>query len=135
MPPISFQFQGLILYNPVLDHVLNDPTGDVGRYLNKLGRVIVVAAKHQVGVKTRALQISIHMNHFRRGAGQYIWIGSNNHIALAHHEGTRPHVILPSKHKLLRFSSGGRVIYTRKVNHPGTKPNRYLSDNLTLVRI
>ena len=133
--PISFQFQGLILYKPVLDYVLNDPKGDVGRYLNKLGRILVIAARKQVGVDTGLLRASIHMNHFRNGLGQYIWIGSEDPIALMHHEGTKPHIILPKRHEFLRFSSGGRVIYSRVVNHPGTRPNRYLSDSLILVRI
>ena len=31
------------------------------------------------------------------------------------------------------FASKGNVIYTTSVNHPGTKPNRYLTDNLYLA--
>lgn len=137
MPPYEFSFERttLKLYDPVLDHVLNGRDGEVGDYLRKRGRLIVLAAKRQVGVDTGALKKSIHMNHFRDGLGQYLWIGSEDPIAWAHHEGTRPHVIRPVNHQLLRFSSGGRIIYTRKVNHPGTKPNRYLADNLILVRV
>lgn len=40
-------------------------------------------------------------------------------------EGTKPHVILPRKGKYLRFEIGGRVVYTKRVNHPGSKPNPY----------
>lgn len=41
-------------------------------------------------------------------------------------EGTRPHVILPKKRKVLKFEAGGGVVFARKVNHPGTKP-QYLT--------
>jgi len=35
--------------------------------------------------------------------------------------GSRPHVITPKNSKFLRFvSSGGDVVFTKKVNHPGT---------------
>lgn len=40
-------------------------------------------------------------------------------------DGTPPHVIRPRKAKALRFTIGDRVIFAKKVNHPGTRPNRY----------
>lgn len=40
-------------------------------------------------------------------------------------EGTPPHIIRPRKAKALRFQIGDRVIFARKVNHPGTRPNKY----------
>lgn len=39
-------------------------------------------------------------------------------------QGTRPHVIRPRRARVLRFVSGGRVVYTRRVNHPGTRKHR-----------
>lgn len=42
--------------------------------------------------------------------------------------GTRPHVIRPRRAKVLRFVVGGRVVYARKVNHPGTSGDRGWSD-------
>ncbi len=41
------------------------------------------------------------------------------------HWGTRPHVIKPSKRKALRWTSGGRYIFARFVNHPGYKGDPY----------
>ena len=38
--------------------------------------------------------------------------------------GTSPHVIYPRKRKFLRFKVGGKTIFARKVNHPGTKAQR-----------
>lgn len=34
--------------------------------------------------------------------------------------GTRPHVIRPRRARVLRFPVGGRIVYARRVNHPGT---------------
>lgn len=131
----SFKTSHVTIYKPTLDSFLNGTNGPVGRYLRERGRLIVVAAKRQVGVDTGALRSSIGiMAHGREVRGQYITIGSNNRIAYLHHEGSRAHRITAADHKLLRFSAGGRVVYTRSVLHPGTRPNRYLSDNLILVR-
>jgi len=117
-----------------LDFMLNSPEGDVGKYLAKKGRLIMAAAKAQVGVRTGALRSSIHMRHLRDSRGQYVKIGSNLDYALLHHQGTKPHVIRPDRAKVLRFVRGSRIIYTTSVMHPGTKANRYLSDNLKLVK-
>ena len=117
-----------------LDFMLNSPEGDVGRYLAKKGRLLMAAAKTQVGVRTGALRSSIHMRHLRDSRGQYVKIGSNLDYALLHHQGTKPHVIRPDRAKVLRFVRGSRIIYTTSVMHPGTKANRYLSDNLKLVK-
>ena len=42
-------------------------------------------------------------------------------------DGTKPHVIKPRRAKLLRFrAKSGALVFARKVNHPGTKPYRFL---------
>lgn len=113
-----------------LDQLLNDPQGEVGQALRKRGRIMVIKAKAQVGKDTGRLATSIHMVHSRVGVHQQIWVGSRERHALMHHEGTRPHVIVPRDQQLLRFSKNGRMVYSRQVRHPGTKPNKYLSDQL-----
>jgi hypothetical protein len=118
-----------------MDTFLNSPRGEVGRELKKIGFRIQIAAKGQVGKDTGDLMRSIVVIHERIGLYQQIRIGSDNEIAFIHHEGTRPHTITARGDKPLRFSSNGRMVYTRSVNHPGTLPNRYLSDNLKLAYI
>lgn len=123
----------LKLFHPALDQLLNNPDGKVGRMLKRKGDILVILAKSQVGVKTGALKASIHMRHYRDGRGQYIKVGSSLQHALVHHEGSRPHLIRPNKAQVLRFSKQGRMITTRLVRHPGTKPNHYLTRNLRTV--
>lgn len=131
----SYTFSNVRLYRTELDKYLNDPQGEVGKYLRKRGRLIVLAAKRQVGVDTGRLRDSIHSIHMRDSRSQYMWIGSNEEHALMHHQGTKPHTIVPREAPILRFTSGSRIIYSREVQHPGTRPNRYLSDQLILVKV
>lgn len=95
--------------------------------------MIQSAAKAQAGIKTGALKASIKLIHERTVFGQMLTIGSPLSYALVHHEGSRPHVITPKNAKMLRFTSKGRVVYARTVLHPGTRPNRYLADNLYMI--
>lgn len=75
----------------------------------------------------------------RDGDDVLVLVGSASPIALLHHTGTRPHHIAPrSPDGRLAFYSArlGRVVILppgRGVDHPGTKPNRYLTDNLHLA--
>lgn len=42
-------------------------------------------------------------------------------------QGTPRHDILPRKPGgMLRFTVGGRIVFARRVDHPGTKPNNFL---------
>jgi hypothetical protein len=124
----------LVFNEPVIQRMLNSPEGDVGQYLARRGRLIVFAAKKQVGVKTGQLRESIHMRHLYDSRGQFLMIGSEKHYALLHHEGSRPHTISPNRAQTLKFTRGAQVVYTKRVYHPGTKPNRYLTDHLRLVK-
>jgi hypothetical protein len=124
----------VIWREPVVDHYFNSPSGEVGRYLNKKGKRILLAARAQAGTRSGALRSSIHMRHYRDSRGQYILIGSNLPYAKDHHEGTKPRLIVPEKRKTLRFFSKGVLFFTEKVRHPGTKPNRFLTDNLRLIK-
>jgi len=43
-------------------------------------------------------------------------------------QGTKPHVILPRTKPYLAFQINGRWIYTKRVNHPGTKPTFFFTN-------
>ena len=54
--------------------------------------------------------------------------GKNSVIANAEYSadleyGTKPHVIEPKTAKALHFTTDGQEVFTKRVNHPGTKPN------------
>lgn len=117
-------------YEGPLDLLLRNPVGTVGRYMKARGMKIVAKAKAQAGIKTGALRASIHMRHKRNPRFQYIEVVAKTKYAYMHHEGTKPHIITPSRRTVLRFMAKGVLIRTLLVNHPGTRPNRYLSDQL-----
>lgn len=110
-----------------------NPNEIIGRYFRQRGKLLEELAKQQVGKKSRSLQRSIHYTMNYQGSGFLVKVGSDNKIALLHHNGTRPHKILPKRAKTLRFHSHGKIVFAKVVNHPGTKANRYLTDNLKKV--
>lgn len=124
----------LVIRRPEFEKYFNQETGEVGRYIRKKGELVKQAAKRQVGVRTGALRSSIHLRHGRDPRGQYVKIGSSMPYALMHHEGTRPHMIFPNGPHKLVFMSKGRLIFANAVAHPGTKANKYLSNNLRLIK-
>lgn len=129
-----------------LDRILNSPTGEVGRDLERRAKRVRDAARMKVGVRTGRLRRSIRVyGHRRTAMGQRIQIGSSAPYALMHHNGTKPHIITPNNHRFLKFKPRGGAgagwnvladgsVLARKVRHPGTKPNRYLSDSVKYIR-
>lgn len=122
-----------VIFYPSMDHMLLSPDGDVGKHLARKGRLVLALARAQVGVRTGALRMSLHMRHLRDARGQYLWIGSDLNYALVHHEGSKPHIITPNRRKMLKFQTRGQTVFAHAVRHPGTRANRYLSDNLKYV--
>lgn len=128
MAELQITSSKLVLNYPKLQEYLNGPSGDLWKWLDKRGDKVVHAAKRQVGVKTGRLRASIQMRHTTNMRGQEIWIGSEVKYGYLHHQGTRAHVIAPKHGGVLVLKSGAMV--RGSVHHPGTKPNRFLSDNL-----
>lgn len=48
--------------------------------------------------------------------------------------GTRPHEIRPVRASVLRFEIGGRVIYTKRVQHPGTRAQPFVRPAAKLIK-
>ena len=118
---------------PEYDIAFKEPHGLVGKWQYEQAMKIRTLAQAQVGRKTHALQFSIHINQSRSKRGLKVRIGSDLKYAYFHHEGTRPHIIRPNNHMYLKFNVGGRVIYAKQVNHPGTRPNHFLTNPMRLV--
>lgn len=118
---------GVRFNEPALDHLLNQPAGDVGRALAVLGRVIQTGARGRVRKRSTRLARSIEVTHTRDTRGQRIKVGSKLPYALYEHDGTRPHIIQGRGGRMLKYNvGGGRRVYARMVLHPGTKGTRFL---------
>lgn len=60
-------------------------------------------------------------------------MGSDLEYAGFVNDGTRPHQIRPKNASVLRFTVGGRVVYAKVVNHPGTRARPFLDRALREV--
>ena len=132
----------VILDSTALAQYLRSPSGPVTELLIRRATRVQDAAVRRVrlgsvrGGGRPNLRSTIIKRVVPDGNGApMVLVGSDSPIALLHHEGTRPHVIIPRTAKMLRFypTGGNGFIYAKKVNHPGTKPNRFLTDNLHLA--
>jgi hypothetical protein len=121
------------LDRPAIQSIYHNPEGMVGRYMNRMGAKLRALAVMQAGMKTGRTKGTMFYRLATSGQGLILTVGSNGAAALWHHEGTKPHVILPKFGHALRFKIDGKIVYARVVHHPGTKPNRYLTDNLRRV--
>ena len=117
-----------------LDVEINRTNGDLWRYLERKRIPALEGARKMVGVRTGRLRRSISWYHLKNSTGQYVGLKASAPHALKHHEGTRPHLIVPNQGKALRFQQRGVVVFRNSVMHPGTKPNPYLSAQLIHFR-
>jgi hypothetical protein len=121
----------VIWYEPVIKEVLYAKSGMVGRFVKKRGGIIQTLARTQVGGNTGALRASIHMRHATDPRGHLMRVGSDLDYAMSHHEGTSPRLIKPDRpNGVLRFATRGQIVFAHLVRHPGTRPNRYLTDSM-----
>jgi hypothetical protein len=127
----------VVIRAEALAALLRSPDGPLGRHIITLAERVQELAKEQVGVSDNNegghLRDTIVKRVVQEGAGIAVYVGSSHPIALIHHEGTRPHQILPNKASVLAFEVGGQVVFATVVNHPGTAPNRFLTDPLRTV--
>lgn len=116
--------------------LLRGRNGMVAQHLAIVATQVQAEARRRVGKDTRRLEHSIVKRFVMRPDGPTVEVGSTEKHALFHHEGTRPHEILPKQASVLRFpvSKGSSVfIFARSVQHPGTKPNKFLTEALEAV--
>ena len=134
---LSVKFTKVKIYDAALIAELNKSSGVLWKYVErKLKPLMLTEARQLVGVRSGRLRENIRWYHMGSFYGQSFGLRADLPYALLHHRGTRPHVINaknPSGN--LVFVNRNRVlVHTPSVNHPGTKPNPYLSRTLRHVR-
>lgn len=117
------------------DDMVRGPKGPVSRMLLQKGRRLTALAKHQAGFRSGRLYRSMGYAVKPSYGSLMVEVGSPVKYALLHHEGTRAHPIYPRRAKMLKFAAYGRINYRARVYHPGTRPNRYLTDHLDAVAL
>lgn len=140
-------FRNRIRVDPAeVARLMRDGQGGIFRFMSVIGDRIKTNAKARVGVYRKdprdpiprrrrpgTLRDSIVKRVTIVGGDIVVLVGSDDEIALIHHEGTPPHTITARRRPMLAFYSAkaGRVVRVRSVRHPGTRPNRYLADAMT----
>lgn len=102
--------------------------------LETAARQVMNRAKVLAPVDTGRLRASIRVESRRTLTLRSVYtIGSDVEYADMVHNGTRPHTIRPKNAQVLRFRVGGRVVYAKVVQHPGTRPRPFLDRALREV--
>jgi hypothetical protein len=132
---LRFKSNRVHFYNSTLHNFLNtNKSKDKLTLWSEIERSLkkgVILAKAQVGVRTGRLKGSIFSFHLGYATGQAYGIRAIAPYALIHHEGSRPHSM-----EIVRTSGRSRVLVSRTIMHPGTKPNPYLRNQLdTICRV
>lgn len=112
-----------------IQRMLRLPGGMVYRNMERrVRRVEAEAIRRAPGSVGQHIRASIQ----RGPGGEFRGVIRSSHPASIYLvNGTRPHMIFPRRPGgVLRFTVGGRVVYARFVNHPGTRPDTFMQDAL-----
>lgn len=112
-----------------IERMLRLPGGIVYRNMERrVRRVEQEAIRRAPGSMKQGIRVGIG----RGPGGEFRGTVTSTHPASIYVlNGTRPHRIFPrSPGGVLRFTIGGRVVYARYVNHPGTTANPFLQEAL-----
>lgn len=144
----------VVLDGAAIAQLLRGPEGPVFRHVTRAAEIVKDGARRRVPVwspapgepawsvarRTRARRPGTLRDSIVKRVvadptnGFAILVGSEDKAALWVHEGTQPHTITPSTKPMLVFYWNGSTVRTLRVNHPGTQPNRYLTDALADLR-
>jgi hypothetical protein len=119
--------------NPAgLVRLLQGPGGATARWVARKTAEVATTATTLAPVKTGNLRSSIQPRvEFGPLRGE---VEATAPYSLYVHEGTSPHPITPVNARVLRFpTKAGTIVYAQSVNHPGTRPQPFLSDALAKV--
>lgn len=132
--------------NPAaLAQLLRGPTGPVYRKMIEDANLVKNEARRLAPVhqpqpgerrarRPGTLRDSIVTRVTEEGGEVAVYVGSNDPVALFVTEGTVPHRIEGNPLLVFYWPKEGQVVYFHHVNHPGTRPNRFLLDALNILR-
>jgi hypothetical protein len=130
---LRFKSNRVHFHNSTLHNFLNtNRSKDKYTLWSEIDRALnrgVLRAKAEAGFRTGRLRGSIFAYHLGHAGGQVYGIRATAPYALLHHEGTRAHEMT-----IVRAGGRSRVLTSRTIMHPGTKPNPYLRNQLDTIQ-
>jgi HK97 gp10 family phage protein len=125
---ISMQVIGAKAIIDRFEKASREVKGETRKLLLDAGALIERSAKKKVSgpvlkARTGRLRRSIRARAQGTGMDAVAAVGSTVEYAAIHEFGgkTAPRTILPRRAKALRFGVGGRTVFARSVNHPGSR--------------
>jgi hypothetical protein len=124
------------LFQGELRQLLQGPAGPVVTFIRGVARRVRTRAVLKCPVDTGRLR-SAHREEVGVRRGQvYGFVTNDVEYAAAVHDGSGPYVIRPRRPGgVLRFETGGEVVFTTHVNHPGTRPQPWLREAMEEVAV
>lgn len=110
-------------------------TGPIAQHIHAIGQTTLSLAQRKADAKLH-VRTGLYHGGFRIddrmvSRGPQTSVTNTAPHALIIEKGSEPHVITPRRTGgMLRFTVGGRTVYARKVNHPGTRPMGILTESL-----
>lgn len=103
--------------------------GPALKLVSRACRIVQSAAKRRVRVDTGRLKTSINTKITMRLYTINGKVGSRVKYGLVEHQGAKRHAIRPVRGRYLKFywKKVGKVVWLRRVDHPGTKGSFYLT--------
>lgn len=135
---VTTTYMGQRVNHAAIRRLFRDEDGPVGRDLDDMSRQVLARARTLVGVRTGLLLSTIRRERGQGPRGPYHDVvagrrGVTDYLGY-HMNGTHPHIIRPRRRKALRFTSGGSVVFARRVQHPGSRANPFLIRALEVLR-
>jgi len=120
--PYEIKIQNLEELRAAFKKAPETASKELEKATKEAGKQILATEKSEVPIKTGQLRRSITLDYKPISVSIYPTVK----YALPVHEGSKPHVIVPTAKKVLRFKVGGQWIYARRVYHPGSKGNKFV---------
>lgn len=119
-----------------MHQLLYSAGGPIGKHMTKVTLKVHGVAKIIAPVDSGQLRNDISWKIEATPRGPVGRVYNRVKHALYVHEGTRAHVIRPTRAKLLAFKprGSGRTVFAKVVHHPGTRANRYLRRAVEMVK-
>lgn len=115
---------------------VTDPAGPVIRDLDRRMTRVALNVRHLTPVRTGLTLSTVRKQprFFARSVAVDVIMGGGGAAPIGVlEEGSPPHEIRARRRKALRFIVGGRVVFRRRVWHPGTKGHHMLTLSLPLA--
>lgn len=131
MPPTKGTFR---LDQAKLNRLLRDRNGPVGKVMAGFAGLSTTAvrdlARERITSRTGAYIDGIRSTTEQSVLGTKMITTASAPQSAILEKGSKPHVIVPKRAKVLRFEVGGQTVWTRRVSHPGTKPYNIVRDGV-----